>query len=96
MPRLTQADRAWRDITRERLNRIEAYWRSKANLGDSEHWTSQQGAREIIALYGCKLCTWRYPGEIFDVAGDLWCHLCVHEQRREIPDLPVRFIPWQF
>ena len=50
----------------------------------SRHWKSQAGARAIIAEHGCRLCTWKYPGEIYDVAGDLWCIHCVREYGREI------------
>lgn len=45
----------------------------------STHWKGQAEARAIIAEHGCRLCTWKFPGEIFDVAGDLWCHHCVRE-----------------
>lgn len=50
----------------------------------SKYWPSQQAARDIIAEHGCRLCTWKYPGEIYDVSGDLWCHHCVREYEREI------------
>lgn len=59
----------------------------------SQRWTSQAEARQIIADYGCRICTWRYPGEIFDVAGDLWCHHCVREIGRELRDLTPARIP---
>jgi hypothetical protein len=45
----------------------------------SQYWTSQAAAREIVAEHGCKVCTWKFPGEIFDVAGDLWCEHCARE-----------------
>jgi hypothetical protein len=45
----------------------------------SELWTSQNEARVIVAEYGCRLCGWKFPGEIYDVSGDLWCGHCVAE-----------------
>lgn len=66
----------------------------------SEHWTSQADARAIVAEHGCRVCTWRYPGEILDVAGDLWCEHCVEEALglrpgipASIPDLEPALIP---
>ncbi len=59
----------------------------------SNHWKSQAEARAIIAEHGCKLCTWKFPGEIFDVAGDLWCHHCVREIGRELRNLDPALIP---
>jgi len=50
----------------------------------SHFWPSQAAARAIVAEHGCRLCTWKYPGEIYDVSGDLWCHHCVREYEREI------------
>lgn len=59
----------------------------------SSYWKSQAEARAIIAEHGCKLCTWRYPGEILDVGGDLWCHHCVREYSVEMNDLDPGRIP---
>jgi hypothetical protein len=59
----------------------------------SRHWASQSEARAIIAEYGCRLCTWRYPGEVMDVSGDLWCHHCVREAMVELPLLGAALIP---
>lgn len=47
----------------------------------STHWKSQAEARAIVAERGCRICTWQFPGEIYDVAGDLWCCHCVWEAR---------------
>ncbi len=59
----------------------------------SSFWTSQAAAREIVAEHGCRLCTWKFPGEIYDVAGDLWCQHCVREHLVELPDLEPALIP---
>jgi hypothetical protein len=59
----------------------------------SIYWTSQTAAQAIVAEQGCKLCTWKFPGEIFDVAGDLWCEHCVREQAAKIADLDPAYIP---
>jgi hypothetical protein len=59
----------------------------------SQYWKSQAEARAIVAEYGCKVCTWKYPGEIFSVSGDLWCHHCVREIGRELNDLEPELIP---
>lgn len=59
----------------------------------SEHWTSQAEAVAIVAEHGCKICTWKFPGEILDVAGDLWCNHCVREHLTELPDLNPALIP---
>jgi hypothetical protein len=59
----------------------------------STFWTSQAKAREIVAEHGCRLCTWKYPGEILDVSGDLWCHHCVREGLVELPLLEPARIP---
>lgn len=59
----------------------------------SEHWTSQAEARAIVAESGCKICSWKFPGEILDVAGDLWCHHCVRELGAKIADLDPALIP---
>ena len=45
----------------------------------SKYWPSQAAVRELIAEHGCRLCTWKFPGEIYDVSGDLWCCHCVRE-----------------
>jgi len=59
----------------------------------SEYWTSQTEAREIVAELGCKICTWKFPGEIMDVAGDLWCHHCVREIGAKLTDIePAKII----
>jgi hypothetical protein len=55
----------------------------------SAYWPSQAAARALIAEHGCRLCTWRYPGEIYDVDGDLWCHHCVREYGRDIVVRPA-------
>ena len=59
----------------------------------SAYWTSQAEARAIIAEHGCRLCTWKYPGEIYDVSGDLWCNHCVREYGVELHDLDPGLIP---
>lgn len=59
----------------------------------SEYWTSQAEAQALVAEHGCKVCTWKYPGQIFDVAGDLWCHHCVRELGAELRDLDPALIP---
>jgi len=53
----------------------------------SRYWNDQGEARAIVAEHGCKVCTWKYPGEIMDVAGDLWCHHCVREIGAELTDI---------
>lgn len=45
----------------------------------SVHWTSQDEARHVVAVHGCKVCGWRFPGQIWDVTGDLWCEHCLSE-----------------
>lgn len=59
----------------------------------STFWTSQTEAQALVAEHGCKVCTWQYPGQIFDVAGDLWCHHCVREYGDKISDLDPALIP---
>jgi hypothetical protein len=59
----------------------------------STFWTSQRFARVVVAAEGCRICTWKFPGEIYDVAGDLWCQHCVREHLAEIPDLAPALIP---
>jgi hypothetical protein len=56
----------------------------------SKFWASQSEAREIVAEHGCRICTWKFPGEIMDVAGDLWCRHCVEEFMGERPGYPVQ------
>lgn len=59
----------------------------------STFWPSQLKAREIVAEHGCRICTWKFPGEIFDMSGDLWCHHCVREFGREFVDTGAALIP---
>lgn len=66
---------------------------AEAALQLSRYWPSQAEARAIVAGCGCKVCGWKYPGQIWDVSGDLWCQHCVREQGAEIPDLVVLLIP---
>jgi hypothetical protein len=56
----------------------------------SKHWTSQTEAREIVAEHGCKICGWKFPGEIMDVSGDLWCRHCVEEYMGLRPGIPMK------
>ena len=56
----------------------------------SEHWASQAQARAIVAEHGCKICTWQFPGEVMDVAGDLWCWHCVEEYMGLRPGVPAK------
>ncbi len=59
----------------------------------SAYWTSQTEAQALVAEHGCKVCTWKFPGQIFDVAGDLWCEHCVRELGAELGDLDPALIP---
>lgn len=65
----------------------------------SKWWISQRVARNMVEVHGCKVCTWKFPGEIFDVGSDLWCEHCVRENwfRSELWDASsfygVRRIP---
>jgi hypothetical protein len=58
--------------------------------GDSEYWTSQEEAQRIVVAEGCRICTWRTPGPICDVAGDLWCCLCAAEWQGQAPGVPAK------
>ena len=53
----------------------------------STFWKSQDEARAIVAEHGCKICTWKFPGQIWDISGDLWCDHCVREIAVELPDV---------
>lgn len=53
----------------------------------SEFWKSQDEARAIVAALGCRICGWKYPGQIWDISGDLWCHHCVREIGAELRDV---------
>lgn len=59
----------------------------------SDIWHSQAEVRKIVEEHGCKVCGWKFPGEIYDVSGDLWCHHCVREIGAELKDLDPALIP---